>query len=182
MVLLSAKNTDENINRVTPEFFKKFPDMAALSTASYSEMEALLSKVRFHRQKIEWLQDISTELKSDENIPKTMKGLTDLKGIGRKSANVILRESGEPAEGILVDLHVLRVVDRLGISHAADGIKMEKDLMKVLPKEIWGEVGMAISFLGRDTCRPTNPHHSECLMNKVCDYCVSKSLTSKSLT
>jgi len=174
MVLLSAQNSDENINRVTPGFFKEFPNMKAMSKASYAEMEKLLAKVRFHRQKIEWLMEIASELKDDKNIPKTMKALVGLKGIGRKSANVILREAGAKAEGILVDLHVLRVVDRLGISHATDGVKMEKDLMEVLPQEIWGEVGMAISFLGRDTCRPTDPKHEECVMNKVCEYCQAK--------
>lgn len=103
-----------------------------------------------------------------------MEALTELPGISRKSANVILRAAGAPAEGILVDLHVLRVVDRLGISHAKVADKMEKELMEFLPKEIWGDVGMALSFLGRDTCRPTDPKHSECVMNNVCDYCLTK--------
>jgi len=100
-----------------------------------------------------------------------MTELTALKGVGRKSANVIMREAEVKAEGIMCDLHVLRVVPRLGISQAKDGTKMEKDLMAVIPQDMWGEVGMAISFLGRETCRPTNPKHNECVMNKVCAYC-----------
>lgn len=171
MVLLSAQDSDAHINKVTKDFFAAFPDMGALSKASSAEMLHYLSSVRNHATKISWLQEIASEIKSDENIPKTMKDLTALKGIGRKSANVIMREAHSKAEGIMVDLHVLRVVDRLGISHAKTGDKMEKDLMAVLPEEMWGEVGMAISFLGRETCRPTSPKHSECVMSAVCEYC-----------
>ena len=79
------------------------------------------------------------------------------------------------AEGIMVDLHVLRVVPRLGISKAKDGIKMEKELMAIIPQHMWSEVGMAISFLGRETCRPTNPKHSECALSVVCEYCKQNS-------
>ncbi len=174
MVLLAAQDSDAHINKVTADFFKEFPDMKALSKASSADMLKYLSGVRNHATKISWLQEIAQEIKEDKNIPKTMKDLTALKGIGRKSANVIMREAGAKAEGIMVDLHVLRVVDRLGISHAKTGDKMEKDLMAAVPEKMWGEVGMAISFLGRETCRPTNPKHSECVMNKVCEYCNSK--------
>ncbi|HLA55707.1 MAG TPA: endonuclease III [Flavobacterium sp.] len=171
MVVLSARDSDAHINKITPEFFKEYPDMKALSKANSAELEKYLGKVVNWGNKIAWLQEISGEVKEDKNIPKTMADLTALKGIGRKSANVIMREAGAKVEGIVVDLHVLRVVDRLGISHAKTGDKMEKDLMAVVPQNMWGEVGMAISFLGRETCRPTNPKHSECVMSKVCEYC-----------
>jgi endonuclease-3 len=171
MVLLAAQDSDAHINKVTKDFFEAFPDMKALSKANSADMLKYLSGVRNHATKISWLQGIAEEIKEDKNIPKTMEALTALKGIGRKSANVIMREAGAKAEGIMVDLHVLRVVDRLGISHAKTGDKMEKDMMAVIPEKMWGEVGMAISFLGRETCRPTNPKHSECVMSKVCEYC-----------
>ncbi|RZJ31458.1 MAG: endonuclease III [Flavobacterium sp.] len=171
MVLLSAQDSDANINKVTKDFFKAFPDMKALSKASSVDMLKYLSGVRNHVTKISWLQEIASTIQDDRNIPKTMKDLTALKGIGRKSANVILREAGMNAEGIMVDLHVLRVVDRLGISHAKTGDKMEKDMMAAVPENMWGEVGMAISFLGREVCRPTNPKHSECVVSKYCEYC-----------
>src|SRR5690606_29045506 len=139
--------------------------------ANTEQLTAILSEVRFHGNKIAWLQDIASNIKEDKNIPMTMKELTALKGIGRKSANVIMREAGVPAEGIMVDLHVIRVANRLGISHAEVGDKLEKDLMKILPHDMWQESGMAMSFLGREICRPTNPKHSECVMSKVCAYC-----------
>lgn len=173
MVVLSAQDSDANINKVTVDFFKKFPDMKALSKANSVELHQYLDKVRFNGNKISWLQEIAETLKEDKNIPKTMKELTALKGIGRKSANVIIREAGVEAEGILVDLHVLRVAPRLGIAKGKDAAKIEKQMMEVLPKNMWGEVGMAISFLGREICRPSNPKHNECIMNKVCEYCLS---------
>lgn len=99
-----------------------------------------------------------------------MNALTALKGIGRKSANVILRESNQPAEGIIADLHVIRVAPRIGlISETKDGNKVEKQLMQVLPKSIWGEIGMAISFLGREICRP-KPKCDLCPINNFCAY------------
>ena len=171
MVVLAAQDSDANINKITIDFFAKFPDMKALSKANTAELTEALAKVRFHANKIAWLQDIASEVKEDKNIPTTMKELIALKGVGRKSANVIMREAGVDAEGILVDLHVLRVAPRLGISNGKVADKVEKDLMAALPKDMWGEVGMAISFLGRETCRPTNPKHSECIVSKDCEYC-----------
>ena len=89
---------------------------------------------------------------------------------GRKSANVIMRESGAKAEGIIVDLHVVRVAPRLGIAEGEDPKKIEKQMMEVINSKDWGEAGMAISFLGREICRPTNPKHDECVMKGVCAF------------
>ncbi|MCW4468755.1 endonuclease III [Flavobacterium sp. MFBS3-15] len=171
MVVIAAQDSDANINKVTVDFFKKYPDMKALSKANTAELTEALAKVRFHGNKITWLQEIAETVKEDKNIPNTMKELVALKGVGRKSANVILREAGAEAEGILVDLHVLRVAPRLGISKGKNADKIEKDMMAVLPKDMWGEIGMALSFLGREICRPTNPKHSECIVSEHCDYC-----------
>jgi endonuclease-3 len=171
MVVLSAQDSDAHINKLAPELFKAFPNMKALSKAEKHDLEPYIGKVRFFDNKSNWLMEISKEIKEDKNIPTTMKELVALKGVGRKSANVIMREAEAEPEGIMVDLHVLRVVPRLGISHAKDGTKLEKDLMEILPKNMWSDVGMAISFLGRETCRPKNPKHSECIMNQHCEYC-----------
>lgn len=176
MVVLSAQDSDANINRIAPGLFEQFPTMAALSKASTDELLSHVSKVRGHRKKIGWLQDIASEVRDDINIPLNMDGLVKLKGIGRKSANVILREAGAKPGGIMVDLHVMRVVPRLGMSQAATGDKMEKDLMEIFPKNQWKDLGMALSYLGRETCRPTNPKHSECVMNPVCAYCREKGI------
>lgn len=170
MVVLSAQDSDRNINKIAPEFFKVFPDLKALSTATADMVYPLVSKVRNFGNKTKWLLQIASTLKTDKNIPKTMEALTALPGIGRKSANVIMRESGMPAEGIIVDLHVVRVAPRIGVASGTDPKKIEKQLMEAIDQKDWGEVGMAISFLGRETCRPSNPKHSECVMNKVCAF------------
>jgi len=171
MVVLSAQDSDANINKLAPALFAAFPDMKALSKASSADLLPYVSKVRGHLKKIEWLQDIAQEVQDDKNIPMNMKDLTALKGIGRKSANVIMREAGVQTEGIMCDLHVVRVAPRLEITQSDKPDKIEKDLMNALPQKMWTEVGMALSFLGREICRPSNPKHSECVMSKVCGYC-----------
>ncbi|HOZ76301.1 MAG TPA: endonuclease III [Flavobacterium sp.] len=175
MVVLSAQDSDAHINKLAPALFEKFPNLKTLAKAEKDDLEPFVGKVRGFDKKADWLIGIARELKDDKNIPTNMKNLTALKGVGRKSANVIMREAQVKAEGIMVDLHVLRVVDRLGISHGKTGEKMEKDMMAVIPQDQWSEAGMAISFLGREICRPTNPKHEACVLNKVCEYCKTHS-------
>lgn len=176
MVILSAQDSDANINKIAPALFEVYPNLESLAVSNVDALIPHISKVRNFGTKANWLLEIAQELKEDKNIPLTMENLVALKGIGRKSANVIMREMKAPAEGIIADLHVIRVSPRIGlISESKDGNKVEKQLMQVLPKQIWGEIGMAISFLGRETCRPTNPKCEECPVNLVCQYNNSKS-------
>ena len=170
MVVLSAQDSDRNINKIAPELFNAYPDMAALSKAAAESLYPFVSKIMNSRKKMTWLIDIATQLKEDKNIPTTLNELIALPGIGRKSANVIMRELGVKAEGIIVDLHVVRVAPRLGLAAGTDPKKLEKQMMEVLDAKDWGEAGMAISFLGRETCRPTNPKCTECVMSEVCQY------------
>lgn len=169
MVVLSAQDSDRHINKLAPDFFKAFPDMKALSKSNAESLYTIISKVRNFRNKTNWLLELANTIKEDKNIPTTLAALTALPGIGRKSANVIMRESGIKAEGIIVDLHVVRVAPRLGLAAGTDPKKLEKQMMDVLEPKDWGEAGMAISFLGRETCRPTNPKCPECVMKKVCE-------------
>ncbi|MES2747678.1 MAG: endonuclease III [Bacteroidota bacterium] len=171
MVILSAQDSDANINKVAPNLFAKYPNLESLATATLDELIPYVTKVRNFNTKANWLIEIAQTLKSNKNIPTSLTELIALKGIGRKSANVIMREMKVPAEGIIADLHVIRVAPRIGlIQESKDGNKVEKQLMQVLPTEIWGEIGMAISFLGRETCRPTNPKCSECVIQNDCRY------------
>ncbi len=171
MVVLSAQDSDRNINKIAPELFKAFPDMKALGQATAETLYPFVSKVRNYRNKTKWLLEIAAIVKTNKKIPTTMEELTALPGIGRKSASVIMRESGVPAEGIIVDLHVVRVAPRIGVASGTDPKKIEKQLMEAVDSKVWGELGMAISFLGREICRPKNPKHDACVMNKVCAYC-----------
>jgi len=159
-----------HINKIAPAFFSAFPDMKALSKAEPAVIHQLIGDVRNFGNKTKWLLAMAQSIKEDKNIPTTLDGLTELSGIGRKSANVILRETGKKAEGIIVDLHVVRVAPRIGIATGTDPKKIEKQMMEVIDAKDWGEVGMAISFLGREICRPSNPKCSECVMQPVCRY------------
>jgi endonuclease-3 len=169
MVVLSAQDSDRHINQLAPKFFETFPNMEALAGATADSLFPLIGEVRNFANKAKWLVELAQKTKKDKDIPLTLDGLTELPGIGRKSANVIKRESGVPAEGVIVDLHVVRVAPRLGIASGTDPKKIEKQIMDVIPQKDW-DVGMAMSFLGREVCRPTNPKCGICVMNSVCAF------------
>jgi len=168
MVVLSAQDSDRHINQIAPKLFEAFPNMEALSKATEDSLAPYVAGVRNSASKVKWLTELAQSIKKDKNIPLTLDELTALPGIGRKSANVIKREAGAPAEGVIVDLHVVRVAPRLGIAIGADPKKIEKQIMDALPKNEW-DAGMAMSFLGRDVCRP-QPKCDICIMTNVCAY------------
>ena len=168
MVVLSAQSTDIIINSLAPKLFEAYPNMRALSKATPASLGPFVNKVRNYRNKINWLIEIAQKIKSDKNVPLTLEELTELPGIGRKSANVILRGAGCKPEGVIVDLHVVRVAPRLGIATGTDPKKIEKEIMVQLPRKDW-DAGMAMSFLGREICRP-KPKCEICLMRPVCQY------------
>lgn len=169
MVILSAQDSDKNINKLAEPLFKAFPDMKKLAKASPEDLYKYISKVRNFGNKTNWLLGIANQIKLDKNIPLTMDELVKLPGIGRKSANVIMREAGVKAEGVIVDLHVVRVAPRIGVATGTDPKKIEQQIMEIIPQKDW-EVGMAMSFLGREICRPTDPKCPECVMNKNCEF------------
>jgi endonuclease-3 len=170
MVILSAQDSDRHINLIAPELFRKYPDMAALALAGEEELSAHIRTVRHFGNKARWLVSLARIVQDDQHIPLTMEALIKLPGIGRKSANVILREAGLPAEGVIVDLHVVRVAPRIGIASGSDPKKIEKHIMEALPEQDWGGAGMAISFLGREICRPSQPQHQHCIVRDHCLY------------
>ncbi len=170
MVVLSAQDSDANINNISPALFTAYPNMESLLGSNIETLIPYISSVKNFENKAKWLMEIAKKSQKDENIPLSMHALVALKGVGRKSANVIRREFSVPATGIIADLHVIRVAPRIGITtETKDGIKAEKQLMQVLPNNIWSEIGMAISFLGRETCRP-QPKCPECPINSICKY------------
>lgn len=172
MVILSAQDSDANINKISPALFNRFPDFESLVSATAEDLFPYISGVRHFQMKTEWILETAQMIKTNANIPLTMDTLTQLKGIGRKSANVIMKELQiKPAVGIVVDLHVLRVAPRIGLIPATqDGNKAEKLLMQLLPSDIWEAIGMCISFLGREICRPTHPKCGICPINQHCLY------------
>jgi Predicted EndoIII-related endonuclease len=170
MVVLSAQDSDKHINQLAPTFFETYPTFESLSLAQPEDLHRYLSSVRNFGNKCAWLVKIATAVGEQGNLPLDLQSLVKLPGIGRKSANVILREARCPAEGIIVDLHVLRVAPRIGIAVGSQPEKIEQQLMGLISKERWGDIGMAISFLGREVCRPSNPKCEVCVMNSVCCF------------
>lgn len=170
MVILSAQDSDANINKIAPALFERYPKFESLKNSTIEELSFYISKVRNYKIKISWIKEIAKTIKKDDNIPNNLKDLIILKGIGRKSANVILREINKPAEGIICDLHVIRVSPRIGIvSESKNGEKIEKELMQKIPYSIWNEIGMSMSFLGREICRPI-PKCDICPIKKDCNF------------
>lgn len=170
MVILSAQDSDKHINELAPAFFEAYPSINALAKATVEDLHRYISTVRNFGNKAGWLVKLAQLIEDDDNIPTSMAGLTKLPGIGRKSANVIIRESGNEAEGVIVDLHVVRVAPRIGIASGTQPEKIEKQIMAIVPRERWNDIGMAISFLGREVCRPAKPNCNICVMNKICYY------------
>jgi len=169
-VILSARSSDALINKIAPAFFKVFPSMKELSRAKPETLFPYLREVMNFENKANWLIAIAKTVKEDSNIPSTLEELVKLPGIGRKSANVIIGESGGKAEGVIVDLHVIRVAPRIGIAKSSRPEKIEQEIMAAVSQEYWHVAGMSMTFLGREICRPTNPHCPECVVNKVCEY------------
>jgi endonuclease-3 len=170
MVILSSQATDERVNQLSGPLFAAYPTLTEMAEANSLDLLKYVSAVRGSIKKSHWILDFARKLGRDDKIPKTMKELTAHKGIGRKSANVIIRESGGTAEGIIVDIHVLRVAPRIGVVKGDDAVKIEKQLMDAIPKNYWNDIGMAFSFLGREMCRPTDPNCPECPVNEVCSF------------
>jgi endonuclease-3 len=178
MVVLSARDSDRNISAVAPALFGKFPSMEDLARARPAQLYPLIRGVRNFRNKAKWLTETAKRIGSDGKIPQTLEELTQYSGIGRKSANVILSQMNAPAEGVIVDLHTLRVAPRLGIANGTNPEKIENELMAEVARKNWHVLGMSLTYLGREICRPTNPKCLECVMNKVCRYYNSQLNTS----
>jgi endonuclease-3 len=174
MVVLSARNSDRNINALAPAFFEKFPSMRDLARARPVHLYPLIKGVTNFRNKAKWLTETATRIRAG-SIPQTLEELIRYPGIGRKSANVIMSQMNAPAEGVIVDLHTVRVAPRLGIASGTNAEKIEKQLMVKVDRKNWHALGMSLTYLGREICRPTKPKCLECVMNRVCRYYNSRS-------
>jgi endonuclease-3 len=175
MVVLSARDSDRNINALAPALFRKFPSMEDLAHARLTTLYSLIRGVTNFRNKAKWLIETAKKIQKEGDIPRTLEELIQYPGIGRKSANVILSQMNLPAEGVIVDIHTLRVAPRLGIATGTNPEEIENQLMAKVVRKNWHALGMALTYLGREICRPTNPNCPECVMNKVCRFYNSQS-------
>ncbi|NOK21240.1 endonuclease III [Corallococcus carmarthensis] len=168
--ILAAQCTDERVNRVTAELWKKYDGPQALADADTAELEEDLKPTGFFKQKTKTVQAMSRALLDAHRgeVPPRMEDLVELPGVARKTANVVLNTAFQQASGIIVDTHVARVSQRLGLTKQEKPEAIETDLMKLVPKDDWTFFGPAVVLHGRYTCVAKKPKCAECLLNDVC--------------
>jgi endonuclease-3 len=168
-VILSAQTTDAGVNKVTPQLFKRYPGPSELAAAEQNDVEAIIHSTGFYRVKAANIIKTAAALqdRGDNSLPETMKELTSLPGVGRKTANVILYHIfDQPA--IIVDTHFKRVSKRLGFTKFTEPEKIEKQLSRAIPKEIQSDFSMTINLHGRKYCFARKPDCSGCPLKDLC--------------
>ena len=171
-VMLSAQCTDDRVNKVTKEMFKKANTPEQFAKLSVEEIEEMIGSISYFHTKARHIKECSEKIIKDFNgeLPHTMEELTSLPGIGRKSANVIMLEAFNDCQGIAVDTHVFRISRRLGLSDKNEPKKVEQDLLKEFPKNYWPLVNHILISHGRKVCKAINPQCDECTISKYCKY------------
>ncbi|HSY49699.1 MAG TPA: endonuclease III [Thermoanaerobaculia bacterium] len=168
--MLSAQSTDLRVNIVTKSLFRKYPDPQSFASASQVEMERDVKQTGFFRNKAKAVIAASRAIVDQHNgeVPKTMDELTALPGVGRKTANVVLSNAFKIAVGIVVDTHVTRVSARLGLTTSDDAVKIEQDLMKLIPQKEWTNFSHRLIAHGRTICIARKPKCAQCALNELC--------------
>ena len=168
--ILSAQCTDERVNQVTPVLFKEYPTAEKLSKAALPRVESIVRSTGFFRQKAKSLILSSQILmhKHGGEVPRTMEALLALRGVARKTANVVLGTGYGVAVGVVVDTHVKRLSKRLGLTRETDPVKVEQNLMKKIPPADWIWFSHALITHGRRVCTALNPQCSQCPLNQLC--------------
>lgn len=168
--ILSAQCTDVRVNMVTPPLFKRYPDAKSLSQAKLEDVEKLIASTGFYHNKAKAIIAAAKDIveKHGGKVPENMAQLTDLQGVGRKTANVVLGNAFAINEGIVVDTHVGRIAQRLGLTAVTNPKKIEQDLMKVVPREEWTLWSHLLIFHGRAICQARTPKCDECKLLSDC--------------
>ena len=168
--ILSAQCTDVRVNMVTPALFKQYPDAKSLAAARQEDVEDLVRSTGFFRNKAKNLIAAAKSLVREHagEIPKDLEALTRLPGVGRKTANVVLGNAYGIEAGIVVDTHVARLSKRLGLTKHSDPVKIEKDLMKVVPREAWTLWSHLLIWHGRRRCSARKPDCPDCELHRLC--------------
>ena len=171
-VCLSAQCTDERVNKVTPTLFKRCKTIQDYADIDISELESLIHSCGFYKNKAKNIKLCAKQILEKYNgiVPQNMEDLMSLAGVGRKSANVILLEAFNIANGIAVDTHAKRISNRIGLSNEKEPEKIEQDLLKIFPKKYLKDINHLFVWHGRKTCDSRNPHCENCAVNKYCKY------------
>lgn len=171
VTVLSAQTTDENVNKVAPSLFERYPTPSDLAEANPEEVEEIIFSTGFYRQKTKSIISLAQDLEElyDGEVPADIDELVKLRGVGRKTASVVLAEVwGVPA--IAVDTHVKRVTNRLGLTSETDPNKIEADLKALYPLDTWSGLSMRFIQFGRDTCDAKSPRCGQCELFGLCDW------------
>ncbi len=168
--ILSAQCTDERVNKVTPELFRRFRTAKDFANVPREELEECIRSTGFFRSKAKSIQGAATKIVEEfaGRVPETMEELVKLPGVGRKTANVVLGTAFGKNEGIVVDTHVIRLSNRLGFTKQKDPEKIEQDLLKVVPRADWTLFSHQIIWHGRRVCRAIKPKCAECRLEALC--------------
>jgi len=168
--ILAAQCTDERVNRVTATLFQKYPGPRAFVSADPAELEEDLRPTGFYKQKAKSVQTMSRELLAQfgGEVPRSIDELVKLPGVARKTANVVLNTAFNIPSGIIVDTHVARVSQRMGLTSSDKPEQIERDLMRIVPEDQWTFFGPATVLHGRYTCTAKKPKCAECPMNELC--------------
>lgn len=168
--ILSAQCTDERVNMVTPALFRKFPDAPSMAAASQEDIEELIRSTGFFRNKAKNIRAAAAAIVQDHHgeVPRDLEALTNLPGVGRKTANVVLGNAFGIEAGVVVDTHVGRLSQRLGLTKHRDPVKIERDLMKVVPQNAWTLWSHLLIWHGRRRCTARKPDCPHCELRSLC--------------
>jgi endonuclease-3 len=168
--ILAAQCTDERVNKVTPSLFQKYPSAAALAAADLQELEAEIRSTGFFRNKAKSIIGAARKIVDDfgGEVPANMANLVTLPGVARKTANIVLSSGYGIAEGIAVDTHVKRLSGRLGLSRQRDPDKIERDLLRLVPREDWLDFNYMLVNHGRAVCQARKPRCPDCVLRGHC--------------
>jgi endonuclease-3 len=168
--ILSAQCTDVRVNKVTPGLFKTFRTAKDFGQAPIEQIEELIRSTGFFRAKAKSIQSAARDIyeKHGGRVPQTMSELIKLRGVGRKTANVVLGEAFGKAEGVVVDTHVKRLTHRMGFTREKDPVKIEKDLIRIIPKKDWPIFSHRLIWHGRSVCKAIKPRCPECKIAPLC--------------
>jgi endonuclease-3 len=167
--VLAAQCTDKKVNEITPRLFEKYPTPAAFARARQATLEQEIRQAGFFRNKAKAIIALSKDIVGNfgGEVPDNIEGLTSLHGVGRKTANVVLAAVfGRPA--VIVDTHMIRLANRLGLTAKKDPVKIEFDLMGVIPARQWGDFSFMITLHGRQVCKARRPLCNVCPIEKLC--------------
>ena len=169
--ILSAQTTDVGVNKATPELFKMYPTPKALAAAPLPDLERIIKSTGFYRAKAKNIKAAAQVLvdKFHSKVPETIEELTQLPGVARKTANVVLGSWFGIASGVVVDTHVLRLSRRLELTKSTDPIQVEQDLQKIIPKDRWIQFSHELIHHGRQICIARKPRCVDCTLEKLCN-------------